>query len=119
MITPTVGRVILVKNRDAAPKSSQPEPALISFVHSDRSINVGGFNAHGQPFHATSIPLLQDEDEAPAGVYAEWMPYQKSVAAREIAPVLHAEAPKGTIAAAQEPGDTSALSAAAAPVAQK
>lgn len=78
MIVPTVGRVVWVLNRDVAPKSSQPEAALIAYVHSDRSINVGGVNAHGQPFHALSIPLLQDEDEAPTGIHATWVPLQKA-----------------------------------------
>jgi hypothetical protein len=115
MIVPTIGRVVLIHNRDVTPKSSQPEPALITFVHSDRSINVGGFNAHGQPFHATTIPLLQDSDAAPAGVHAEWMPYQKQVAKGEIEPVRHAVPTKGTIAATQST-EPSPLSAAAEPV---
>jgi len=79
MITPTIGRFVLVNNRDVAPKRSQPEPAVVSYVHNDRLINVGGFNAHGQPFHVQSLPLVQPEDEVPAsGAYASWMPYQIS-----------------------------------------
>lgn len=88
MITPSIGRVVWIQGRDISPKSSQPEPALISYVHTDRSVNVGGFNAHGQPFHAQSIPLLQDDDVAPeTGVYASWMPYQKVQAEKVADPV--------------------------------
>jgi hypothetical protein len=77
MISPTIGRVVLV-NVGAA----QPHPALVCFVHSDRLINVGGFDGNGQPFAATDLVLLQDDDEPPAeGSYAEWMPYQKTAAA--------------------------------------
>lgn len=82
MIVPTIGRVILVCNRDARPKSSQPEPALICYVHNDRLINVGGFSAHGQHFGLVSVTLVQDDDEAPTGVYAKWMDYQKGQAAK-------------------------------------
>lgn len=79
MIQPTIGRVILVHRRHANPASSQPEPALICYVHSDRNINVGGFNAHGQPFSMISLPLVQPEDDVPAhGVFAAWMPFQIS-----------------------------------------
>lgn len=77
MIVPTIGRVILVHRRHANPASSQAEPALVCYVHNDRNINVGGFNAHGQLFSMTSLPLVQPEDDIPEhGVYAGWMPWQ-------------------------------------------
>lgn len=79
MIEPTVGRVVLV-NRG---KSNQPEAALITYVHSSKLINVGGFDQNGVPFAATSIQLLQDEDKPiNTSYYAEWMPYQKGQAAK-------------------------------------
>lgn len=81
MITPTIGRVIWIYGRShSAPKSSQPEPALISFVHNDRLINVGGFAASGLTFAHTSVALLQDGDETPHGIYATWMPFQIAAA---------------------------------------
>lgn len=81
MISPTVGRVVLVRNRDTSLDTRQPEAALVTFVHDDRCINVGGFNANGTPFGETSVILLQDDDAAPDnGRYAEWMPYQKGQA---------------------------------------
>lgn len=80
MISPTIGRVVLVKGREAA---GQAEPALITYVWNDRLINVGGFDRAGVPFAITSLVLLQDGDTAPTtGTYAEWMPYQKGQAAK-------------------------------------
>lgn len=83
MIKPTIGRVVLV-HRPQSINRDQPEPALVSFVWSDICINVGGFDANGQPFSATSVELLQDDVAAPTDgrVYAEWMPYQKGQAAK-------------------------------------
>jgi len=80
MISPTIGRVVLVHRG----KSNQAEPALVSYVHGDRCINVGGFDLNGNPFAATSLQLLQDDDTPTnPNYYAEWMPYQKVQAAKE------------------------------------
>lgn len=74
MIKPTIGRVILFHPNK---KSEMVFPALVCFVHNDALINVGGFDNNGNSFGATSVPLLQDGDEAPDfGAYATWMPYQ-------------------------------------------
>lgn len=82
MIIPTIGRVVLVH----VGKSDQAQPALISYVHNNRCINVGGFDKEGIPFSATNIQLLQDNDSVIAvDYYSEWMPYQKIVAAKETA----------------------------------
>lgn len=78
MIKPTIGRVVLV-NRG---QSNQPEPALITYVHNDRLINVGGFDCIGKPFSITSLQLLQEDDTPFGSYYAEWMPYQKGQAAK-------------------------------------
>lgn len=77
MIVPTIGRVVWVSRPG---KSSQREPGLITYVHNNRLINVGGFDLNGLPFAATSVQLLQDDDPVPYSLYAEWMPYQKSTA---------------------------------------
>jgi hypothetical protein len=84
MIKPTIGRVVLVHRG----KSDQAEPALISYVHSDTCINVGGFDCNGVPFSCTSLQLVQDDET----VYnpnhcAKWMPYQKQAAAEQAAKV--------------------------------
>jgi hypothetical protein len=88
MIQPTIGRVVLFRyNKDQV----QPYPALVCYVHGDRMINVAGFDQNGTPFSQPSTPLLQDDDPVPEnGLYAEWMPYQKEVAAKEAAQVAPA-----------------------------
>lgn len=102
MIEPTIGRIVWIRNRTHAMKGKQPEMATIAFVNDDGTINVGGFNHGAMPFAAHCVPLIQDEDKAPEdSIYAEWMPYQKKVAAGEIEPTLHAQ-PK------EDPGMTSA-----------
>lgn len=82
MIIPTVGRVVLVRNRHAN-RSGQPEAALIAFVHNDRLINVGGFDGNGLSFAMTSLRLVQEGDLVDdQSTYAEWMNYQKGQAAK-------------------------------------
>ncbi len=91
MIKPTVGRVVWFWPEPPKTSACQPCSAQVAFVHSDRMINVGGFDHNGKPIAATSVPLLQDEDFPPAhGPYACWMPYQKAVASGAQAPTLHA-----------------------------
>lgn len=86
MITPTVGRVVLFhpnKNENfIATHGNEPVPALVAAVHSDTSINVGGFDANGSPFARQNVTLLQDDALPPEDgeQYAEWMPYQKAQA---------------------------------------
>jgi hypothetical protein len=80
MIEPTIGRVVWVKGRPGAIAINEPEPALISYVHGNRCINVGGFDANGLPFSFTSLPLLQDDDPSPDYAHALWMPFQKGQA---------------------------------------
>jgi hypothetical protein len=77
IITPTVGRVVWV-HRWASLDTSQPEAALVTYVHDDRLINVCGFDANGHPFQLTSLVLVQADDPKPEE-YAEWMPYQKGI----------------------------------------
>ena len=80
MIQPTVGRVVLFHPFG---KQDRTYPALVCFVHSDRMINLGGFDQDGVPFSACSVQLLQDGDTLPdVTAYAEWMPYQKGQAAK-------------------------------------
>lgn len=95
MIKPTVGRVVLYH-----PHSYQcsadfaPAPicaALIAFVHSDTMLNLAVFDANGTPHSRTSVPLIQEGEVPPeGGNWAEWMPYQKAVAAGAIPAVQHA-----------------------------
>jgi hypothetical protein len=84
MIPPTNGRVVWYwPSRDDKDIGHQPQAAMVVFVHSNRVVNLVGYTHSGQFFPATSVPLLQDGDMAPAtGHFAEWMPYQKGQAAR-------------------------------------
>ncbi len=90
MIKPSIGRVVLFWPSESDLMSGiesggdQPLDAHVCHVHSDRMINIGGFDANGKPFARTSVQLLQDDDVAPENDrYACWMDYQKQVAARE------------------------------------
>lgn len=86
MIKPTIGRVVLFtpNYQPGGPEHrDQPLVALICYVWSDNLVNLGGFDANGVPFAATSVTLLQDDQpKLPLGHYAEWMPYQKGQAAK-------------------------------------
>lgn len=82
MIKPTIGRVVLVRNRSGK-IGVQDEAALVTYVHGDTCINVGGFDANGNHFAATSVPLHHGDDaDAPAWLHAAWMPFQKGQAAK-------------------------------------
>jgi hypothetical protein len=81
MIKPTIGRVVWFQPAKVAdqPLRTQPYPALICYVHSDTCINIGYFNEGGTACSATSVTLVQDENDKEgltAGRFAEWMPYQ-------------------------------------------
>lgn len=83
MITPTIGRVVWFFSAvsEGEVRSTQAEPAFVCYVHSNRLVNVGGFDCNGVPFKQTSVPLLQDDDPVPAsGFFAQWMPYQVATA---------------------------------------
>lgn len=108
MIKPTIGRVVLVHRG----QSDQAEPALICYVHSDRCINVGGFDRNGYPFVFTSLQLLQDEDVAiNANAYAEWMPYQVAQAAKETPAAVTEAAPIAEATPVAEPAAVEAPAA--------
>lgn len=86
MIKPTVGRIVhywpFGQMEDG---SNQPHAAIVTFVHSDRMVNLCAHNDRGHAYGITSIPLLQDDDEPPIGSsvgYATWMEYQKEQAAK-------------------------------------
>lgn len=94
MIVPTVGRVMWYWPV-AMERSAQPYAALVTYVHGDNMVNLAVFTSNGSAFPTTSVPIVQDGSPFTVGdsPYAEWMPYQKQVAAGAIAPVQHA-APK-------------------------
>lgn len=91
MIEPTIGRVVLfwptlAYARDkgmAYEDSGKPLPAIITYVHGARMVNLAVFDQNGENYPVTSVPLVQDGEPAPNGsFYCEWMPYQKGQAAK-------------------------------------
>lgn len=93
MIQPTVGRSVWFRHVSHGAED-QPWAAIIAQVNDDRNVNLAVFNGDGCAMAVTNVPLIQEGDPRPEeGHFAEWMPYQKAVAAGEIAPTLHA-APK-------------------------
>lgn len=92
MIKPTVGRVVWftpARQGDKRSDKSQPLAAIVTYVHSDRCVNLSVFEQNGaaQTAGYITVKLLQEEhgikDEPPeSGHFAEWMPYQVGQAAR-------------------------------------
>lgn len=98
VITPTVGRIVWFWPGRVIPAgltwidTSKPLAAIVTHVYHSRHVNLTVFDSGGLSWPMGSVPLLQDDDHAPSyGYYAEWMPYQKSVASGTIAPTLHAQ----------------------------
>jgi len=114
-IDPTVGRMIWFHPpSDSTNTGFEPNAicaATIAKVLPDGRLNLGVLDGNGVNHSMTEVPLIQEGDKAPEkGYYAEWMPYQKSVAKGETAPVLHAT---------PAPVAPSPFSAAANPVSPK
>lgn len=90
IIKPTIGRVVWFRPSQttvdpgfASHGNDQPYAAMIAHVHSDRLVNLSVFDANGTAHSRTSVELVQDGDAVPGcGYYCEWMPYQKSQAAK-------------------------------------
>lgn len=80
-IKPTVGRVVLYH---PALGMEQPFAATVSYVHSDRMVNIGYLDADGVHHSATSVPLMQPGDSASVGYFphCHWMEYQIDQAAK-------------------------------------
>ena len=81
MITPTVGRIVWF-HPEAGVSYTQPWAALVTYVHSATMVNLAVFNENGNPQSRTSVPLWQGDGGIPAGMFCEWMPYQKGQAAK-------------------------------------
>lgn len=76
-ITPTIGAPVLYQpaKDETAPRLEQAWAAWVTFVHSKRKVNVGGFTASGEPFAACDVQLVQYDDlPRDAGNFAEWPP---------------------------------------------
>lgn len=84
MIKPTVGRVVWYRpvNEHIPHDASQPLAAIVTYVHSDRFVNLCVLYQDGHPQSRTSMFLIQEGDEPPNHSYCEWMPFQKGQAAK-------------------------------------
>jgi hypothetical protein len=84
MIKPTVGRVVWFYSGTAHPMAEQqPMAAIIVKVLDDHCINITRFNEVGDAKGYISVPLIQENENAPAiGFYCTWMPYQLGQAAK-------------------------------------
>lgn len=93
MIKPTVGRVVDYHPHvdDGGDINGQPHAATIAHVFSERLVNLSVVNENGSQYSRQNVPLLQDDDAAPAdGNYAAWMDYQKGQAAKTEAAIAAA-----------------------------
>lgn len=81
MIKPTIGRIVWYTPEMYVPSNSnygtQPFAAIVTYVHSDRMVNLSVFDHTGEHYSVRSVTLVQDDDETrPSDRYCEWMPYQ-------------------------------------------
>lgn len=81
-IIPTVGRVVWYYSNNVDVLQPQPFAATVAYVHSDRMVNLSVIDANGYQFPVQSVPLVQDGEERPQGMYCTWMPYQIGQAAK-------------------------------------
>lgn len=89
MIIPTIGRVVWFWPESLSPVS-QPEAALVAWVHSNTMVNLAVFDSNGNAYSRTSVPLFQGDGERPDHTkchFCEWMPYQIGKAKEELHPV--------------------------------
>jgi hypothetical protein len=93
MIKPTIGRIVWYHPAFAADSGTNEatRAAIVCYVHSDTCVNLAIFDLDGSYHSKTEVELYQGDGGTPGSEYAEWMPYQKSVAAGEISPTLHAK----------------------------
>lgn len=82
-IKPTVGRIVWYWDDDNRKPNGQPLAAIVTYVRSDRLVNLQVMARYGASFPASSIPLVQEGETPGVHVaYCEWMPYQKGQAAK-------------------------------------
>lgn len=76
MIVPTIGRIVWL-NRPG----KTAEAAIVCGIHGEgEQINVCGFDFEGRVFAQPNVPLIQEGQTRPVGIYACWMPYQQAAA---------------------------------------
>ena len=85
MISPTVGRVVWYHPSDDQRIEGQPSDqvcaAIVTYVWSDTMVNLTVLTPNGVPYGVTLVTLVQDGAKT-GGRWCEWMPFQKSQAAK-------------------------------------
>lgn len=92
-INPTIGRIVLFHLSGTTPPADPARGnfmlaendtygAMVAAVISPSMVNLTVSDSWGNTFGRTSIPLVQEGEERPAGAWCEWMPYQKGQAAK-------------------------------------
>jgi hypothetical protein len=80
VIKPTIGRVVwytpATGERIRGQPNDQKLAAHVTYVWSDRTINIMAITPNGDPYGVRSVTLIQDGDPYPVDRYCEWMPYQ-------------------------------------------
>lgn len=88
VIPPTVGRVVYYYRSEAerdGRRQRGPLAAVVTFVHSDRLVNLSVMTENGETFGATAVDFVQPDkadDPKPEYRYCEWMPFQVSQAGK-------------------------------------
>jgi hypothetical protein len=91
MIEPTVGRIVwyTMSNLGGIDESMvrvgrQPMSATITYVHDSRLVNLAVTDHTGNLHGRTLVTLVQEDDTKPGdGRFCEWVPYQRTVVAKE------------------------------------
>lgn len=76
MIKPSVGRIVLYRERDTT------LPAIVVKVINDHEIIADVFHYTAPYVVPAQLPLLQDDDKPTGHSWFEWMDYQKGQAAK-------------------------------------
>lgn len=96
-MTPSIGRILWFYPKGHE-RSGQPLASIITYVHSDKLVNLASFDQSGnQQPGATSVSLVENETERDAFPttidVAMWMPYQVTQAAKFEKPIEPLEPP--------------------------
>lgn len=93
--TPTPGRIVLFKSKDQTQigihSTADEVPAIVTRVWSDTTVNLTVFRDADSPVTVSSVSMADDFETSGQHCAWRWMPYQKAVAAGQIAATLHAE----------------------------
>lgn len=101
VIVPSIGRVLWL-HLSFMTEDEQPLSASVAYVHEDRDenddylVNLGYLDKFGNGASVQRVRLWQgEEQDRPIGeLYAEWMPYQKTQAAKTDVVAPGGEAPQ-------------------------